>query len=281
MLNKELLLASENEPHMLLILNSGQGFVDPGDSSYYGYLRSYPEAMGPSIGNVNRIPYWDSPDSSYLQGLYARYNDHGGYSTGLRFRYMIPSAPMYVTIKNLTAEFATAYTTWLYGPHTDVFDLERSEGMTLPVYFDPPPRRLSGSRDTQTDLRRGYYVEEVPWEAQNAEQGTSDDRRRRGVVDSAVCVHWGFLYKTEIAGFRRAPSLGRISANRYLNVSRTSGSNEVALSLLFCWGTQIHKRRWVYSRLLQQARDRNFSASKRGVSRNKLRSVTFKEALYA
>ena len=108
-----------------------------------------------------------------------------------------------------------------------------------------------------------------------------DDGRRRGVVDSAVCVHWGFLYKTEIAGFRRAPSLGGISANRYLNVSRTSRSNEVALSLLFCWGTRIHKRRWVYSRLLQQARDRNFSASKQGVSRNKLRSVTSKEALYA
>jgi hypothetical protein len=81
--------------------------------------------------------------------------------------------------------------------------------------------------------------------------------------------------------FRRAPSLGGISANRYLNVSRTSRSNEVALSLLFCWGTRIHKRRWVYSRLLQQARDRNFSASKQGVSRNKLRSVTSKEALYA
>lgn len=139
MLNKELLLASENEPHMLLILNSGQGFTDPGDSIYYGYLRSYPEAMGPSIGNVNRIPYWGSPDNSYLQGLYVSYNDHGGYSTGLRFRYMIPIAPMSVTIKDLTAEFAKAYTTWLFGPYTDVWDLERSEGMTLPVYFAPPP----------------------------------------------------------------------------------------------------------------------------------------------
>lgn len=143
MLKKELLLASENEPHMLLILNWDQGFTDPGDSIYYGYLRSYPEAMGPTIGNVNRIPYWDSPDSSYLQALYVRYNDHGGYSTGLRFRYMTPIASMYVTIKDLTAEFATAYTTWLYGPHTDVWDLERSEGMTLPVYFAPPPTGTS------------------------------------------------------------------------------------------------------------------------------------------
>lgn len=162
----------------------------------------------------------------------------------------------------------------------DYYNFSAKVDQTLYLTFDPP-RRLLGSKDTQTDLGRDYYVEEAPWEAQNAEQGTSDDGRCRGVVDSAVCVHWGFLYKTEIAGFRRAPSLGGISANRYLNVSRTSRSNEVALSLLFCWGTRIHKRRWVYSRLLQQARDRNFSASKQGVSRNKLRSVISKEALYA
>lgn len=163
----------------------------------------------------------------------------------------------------------------------DYYNFSAKVGQTVYLTFDPP-RWLLGPKDTRTNLFLDYYVEgEVPWEAQNAEQGTSDDRWRRGVVDSAVCVHWGFLYKTEIAGFRRAPSLGGIPANRYLNVSRTSRSNEVALSLLFCWGTRIHKRRWVYSRLLQQARDRNFSASKQGVSRNKLRSVTSKEALYA
>lgn len=35
MLNKELLMVGEVEPHMLLILNSGQGFTDPGDRIYY------------------------------------------------------------------------------------------------------------------------------------------------------------------------------------------------------------------------------------------------------
>lgn len=139
MLNKELLIVGEVEPHMLLILNSGQGFTDPGDSIYYGYLRSYPEAMGPSIGNVNRIPYWGSPDNSYLQALCTSYSDHGGYSMDLRFRYMIPTVPMSVTIKDLTVEFFNAYNTWLYGPYSDILDLEHSENMTLPVYFDPPP----------------------------------------------------------------------------------------------------------------------------------------------
>lgn len=139
MLNKELLMIGEAEPHMFIILNNGQGFTDPDGSIHYGYQRSYPEAMGPSIGNTNRIPYWGSPDSSVLQALYTSYYGSGDYSTGLRFRYMIPSVPMSVTIKDLTAEFSNAYDTWLYGPHSDIWDLESSENMTLPVYFDPPP----------------------------------------------------------------------------------------------------------------------------------------------
>lgn len=139
MLNKELLMIGEAEPHMLIILNNGQGFTDPGDYIHYGYQRSYPEAMGPSIGNTNRIPYWGSPDSSVLQALYTSYSDPGGYSTGLRFRYKIPSMSMSVTIKDLTAEFSNAYDTWLYGPYSDIWDLERSKNMTLPVYFDPSP----------------------------------------------------------------------------------------------------------------------------------------------
>lgn len=139
MLNKELLMVGEVEPHMLLILNSGQGFVDPGDNTCYGYMRSYaPDAMGPSIGNVNRIPYWGSPDSSFLQALCTSVD--GNYKMALWFRYMIPFATMSVTIKDRTSEFSNAYyNTWLYGEYTDVWDLEHSEGMTLPVYFDPPP----------------------------------------------------------------------------------------------------------------------------------------------
>ena len=141
MLNKELLMVGEVEPHMLLILNSGQGFVDPGDNTCYGYMQNYaPDAMGPSIGNVNRIPYWGSPDSSFLQSLYTSVDYSGGnYNTFLRFRYMVPFDPMSVTIKDRTSEFSNASNTWLYGECADVWDLERSEGMTLPVYFDPPP----------------------------------------------------------------------------------------------------------------------------------------------
>lgn len=54
----------------------------------------------------------------------------------------------------------------------DVYSMLNSEGSARYLTFDPP-RRVLGSKYTQTDLGRGYYVEEAPWEAQYAEQGTS------------------------------------------------------------------------------------------------------------
>lgn len=59
----------------------------------------------------------------------------------------------------------------------DIFEFEKKVDQTVYLTFDPP-RWVLGSRDTQTDLRRGYYVEEVPWEAQDAEQGTVNDTDR-------------------------------------------------------------------------------------------------------
>lgn len=50
----------------------------------------------------------------------------------------------------------------------DPFRFTAKVGQTMYLTFDPP-RRVLGLKDTQTDLRRGYYVEEVPWEAQGAE----------------------------------------------------------------------------------------------------------------
>lgn len=141
MLNKEFLMVDNEEPHMLLILDNWQGLIDADDSTYYGYMRGYaPDADGSSFGNVNRIPYWGSPDSSFLQALCTSVDDSGGnYRTSLWFRYMIPFVPMSVTIKDHTSEFSNAYNTWLHGEDADTWDLERSRGMTLPVYFDPPP----------------------------------------------------------------------------------------------------------------------------------------------
>ena len=266
MLNKEQLLMGEHSDNATL-------FVERGDFTYaqvhYGYMEH------PRLGELNKIPYWLSP-YYYMNNLFTDVSSDGveratfGIGGGSELTYEVT-----VTILQNGVSITKPIGKEKVVLFSNALKLDELVGQEVTLIFDPP-RWLLGSRDTRTNrVRRG-----VPWEVLDAEQGTSD-RWCRGVVDSAVCVHWGFLYKTGIAGFRRAPSLEWISANRYLNVSRTSESSEFATALLFCWGTRIHKRRWVYSRLLQQARDRNFSASKQGVSRNKLRSVTSKEALYA
>lgn len=58
----------------------------------------------------------------------------------------------------------------------DVYNLEARNGQTLAVTFDPP-RRLHAAKVITIDIGIGYYVEEDPWEAQDAEQGPSNDGR--------------------------------------------------------------------------------------------------------
>lgn len=162
----------------------------------------------------------------------------------------------------------------------DIFEFEKKVDQTVYLTFDPP-RRLLGPKDTQTDLGIGYYVEEAPWEAQNAEQGTSDDGWRRGVVDSTIKFHRGLLYRSNPVGLNRSVAypLGRKSEHGYCNDSNTS--KEYPTTYTKCRTLQGHNRRWVYSRRLRQTRNSNHSESKRGVSRGALQSVISKEALYA
>ena len=75
-------------------------------------------------------------------------------------------APSGVTV------FVEGYTQSISSSNThdgDTYSMNNSE--RHPLSNLRPPRRVLGSRDTQTDLE--YYVEEDPWEAQDAEQGTS------------------------------------------------------------------------------------------------------------
>ena len=61
----------------------------------------------------------------------------------------------------------------------DYYNFSAKVDQTVYLTFDPP-RRVLGSRDTQTDLE--YCVEgKVPWEAQNAEQGASYGRSWRSI----------------------------------------------------------------------------------------------------
>lgn len=116
-----------------------------------------------------------------------------------------------------------------------------------------------------------------------AEQGTADDRRRRGgVVDSTLKFHRGLLYRSNPVGLNRSDAypLGRTSEQRgYCSYSNTS--KEYPTTYTKCRNLQGHNPRWVYSRRLLQTQNSNHSVSKRGVSRGVLQSVTSKEALYA
>lgn len=279
MFNKELLMAGATgkEPHILITV---QHYYDSdAGAKYFGY-NAYAHA-----GKVSRIPCW---------GRYSTMKNYTALNVlatnaGLILETMIhwrnPYTSNRIVATRLDTEKSVVFvntaspTTVLFA--SDFLFTAAEIGKEVPVIFDPPPRLLFGSRYGRTDLGRGYYVEEVPWEAQNAEQGTSDDGWRRGVVDSTIKFHRGLLYRSNPMGLNRSGEypLGRKSEHGYCNDSNTS--KEYPTTYTRCRPLQGHNRRGVYSRRLLQTRNSNHSESKRGVSRGALQSVTSKEALYA
>ena len=112
----------------------------------YGYDKRF------SFGSLDVVPYWGTTND-VMKGLSYTREETG---------FLAPSG--------ITA-FVKGYTQGIISGKAitgDIYSMDNSEGDIRYLTFDPP-RRLSGSQDTQTDLRRDYYVEEVPWEAQDAE----------------------------------------------------------------------------------------------------------------
>lgn len=256
----------------VILLVKKKGFTS--SQIHYGYMEN------PALGVLNKVPYWGN-SYSYLYSLVSDILiDTGRYRTtfhilesdALSVRVTIPKNGMSFTKQageSDTQEYSNA------------LRFNELVGQEVELVFDPPPRRLLGSRNIRTNLGIGYYVEEVPWEAQDAEQGTPDDGRRRGVVDSTIKFHRGLLYRSNPVGLNRSDAypLGRKSEHGYCNDSNTS--KEYPTTYTKCRTLQGHNRRWVYSRRLRQTRNSNHSESKRGVSRGALQSVISKEALYA
>ena len=259
MLNKELLMMSTQGKRnvKLTIGHFSNSFGD-----VYGYLNSHSNRFG----SLDLLPYWGTTGNVITQLSY-----------GTLTKNTIFNAPSGVTV------FVAGYPQHISAGDSldlDPYSMLNSEGSTRYLTFDPP-HWLLGSKNTQTDLRRGYYVEEVPWEAQDAEQGTSDDGRRRGVVDSTIQVHRGLLYRSIPRGSNRsaAYSLGRKSEYGYCNDSNTS--KEYPTTYTHWRSLHEHTRKWVYNRILQRTRNNNHSVSKRGISRVRIRRMISKEALYA
>ena len=267
MLNKELLMAGASKAQKEVRLTVGYSEVlEAYGMRYSAYAGSF------DVGGINILPYWNT---SFLAGILE--------DELRRMLYVSLSAPIpnfSLCVKNSRG---SNQLTW---PSGDSQTAEAQSALALRddvnaeiiLTFDPPPRRLSGSRDTRTNLRRGYYVEKVSWEAQDAEQGTSSDGRRRGVVDSTMQVHRGLLFRPNPTGLKQSNPLEWTSKHRYCGGS--SASKEYPDTLRDCWNSRHSKSRWVPSGR-RQARRKHHIATKRCVSRAIHRSVAYEEALYA
>lgn len=254
MLNKELLITSakkKEQRKVKLTIGRHESF----GLIAFGYNKDF-------YGSLDVVPYWGTTNDVMSSLIYL-----------LSVVEMTTlGAPSEVTV------FVEGYTQSISSSNTqdgDTYSMNNSEGKIRYLTFDPPDRVL-GSRDTQTDLK--YYVEEVPWEVQNAEQGTSDGWWRRGVVDSTMQVHRGLLFRSNSTGLKRSNSLEWASKHRYCDGS--SASREYPDTFRDCWSIRYYKSRWVSSGR-GKTRNRHHIATKRCVSRATLSSVTSKEALYA
>ena len=175
MLNKELLMGASNEQRPVMVTVAS--FVDTGDVTNIGYSRQFF-----NMGKVDPIPYWVSErfEYLYLKYLQSKYPVQFDKSASFAGKGVYPfqeweGATDFTGI--VTRSDTEKSVAFIEGSAYEHLFTEDDIGKTIPIYFTPPPRRILGSRNTLTDLRRGYYVEEAPWEAQNAEQGTSDARR--------------------------------------------------------------------------------------------------------
>ena len=158
MLNKELLLGSI-QGQRKVECTIGYYHSDF-TGSVYGY-RTYDADDDPVYGSLDILPYWGTT-RGVMKGLFYQQN------------YTYFEAPNGVTV------FMKGYTHALSSGSNnsiehDVYNMYNFDGGKVRyLTFDPPPRRLSGPKNTKTTLGKGYYVEgEDPWEAQDAEQGNA------------------------------------------------------------------------------------------------------------
>lgn len=148
MLNKELLMDNTGGKQPVgLIVGS---YRVSGPYFYCGYDHGY-------YGRLVPVPFWGN--YTYLGALW--YNNQNNRTT--------------CSMTDRSVDLTVYVSGYQDSPISsgesisgDPFRFAEKVGQTVYLTFDPP-RRVLGSRNTQTDLRRGYYVEEVPWEAPDAE----------------------------------------------------------------------------------------------------------------
>lgn len=162
MLNKELLITgiTRKEPHVILMVD--EGYIVSQSADGYGYDKYS------GIGMMSRIPCWVFNDSTKLQTLGTVPES---YQTVVSWDELFYHKRLVITRLDTgrSVEFVNT-DSYTYGLRADdaSFFTRADIYNEIPLIFDPP-RLLFGSSYGQTDLGIGYYVEEAPWEAQNAE----------------------------------------------------------------------------------------------------------------
>lgn len=163
MLNKELLIGSPSKKYMDVLLtvkysapNFGFKYKGPNESEHELFY----------MGKINVLPYWNVESDRVYMGTLV---EDAIYGEGfIRIEPNKASLTLTVTTPKGATTFDLIDQQYKYIPNSTMRLSEQVDTQIL-LTFDPP-RWVLGSRDTQTNLRRGYYVEgKVPWEAQNAE----------------------------------------------------------------------------------------------------------------
>ena len=145
MLNKELLIASTKKKEQRKVKLTIGRYESFGMIAF-GYNKDF-------YGSLDVVPYWGTTNDVLSSLIYL-----------LSVVEMTTlGAPSGVTA------FAEGYTQGISnGANGDIYAMNNATNSIRYLTFDPP-RWVLGSSYGQTDLGRGYYVEEVPWEAPDAE----------------------------------------------------------------------------------------------------------------
>lgn len=209
MLNKELLITgiTRKEPHVILMVD--EGYIVSQSADGYGYDKYS------GIGMISRIPCWVFNNPAKLQTLATVPES---YQTIVSWDDLFYSKRLVITRLDTgrSVEFVNT-DSYTYGLRADdaSFFTRADAYNEIPLIFDPP-QLLFGSRYGQTDLGRGYYVEEVPWETQDAEQGITD-----GGCGQCLCemLHRNLCPRDCIPKIRRrSSSTGHVEYGRRSNL---------------------------------------------------------------
>lgn len=149
MFNKELLMGNTGgqQPVALTVASHHPSAL----RRYYGYGLGY-------FGQLEPRPFWGN--YTYLNEL--RYDNKANRTT-------CSMTDRSVDVTVYVSGYQDSPISSGQSISGDPFGFAAKVGQTVYLTFDPPPRRILGFIDTQTNLGRGYYVEEIPWEAQDAE----------------------------------------------------------------------------------------------------------------